>query len=86
MSGYHRCPKCASDHMMDGTHVSGAQGCRIVVGVDCHPDHGPLDRPMSTQIHACICGSCGFVELYANKPVELYEAYRRAERRAVSPR
>ena len=84
MSGYHRCPKCASDHMMDGAYVSDADTSRIVVGIDRHPDHGPLERPVSTQIHACICGSCSFVELYANKPVELYEAYRRAERLASS--
>jgi hypothetical protein len=72
--------------MIDGAYVSGAEASGIVVGVDHHPDHGPLDRPVSTRIHACVCGSCGFVEFYANKPVELYDAYRRAERRAASGR
>jgi len=81
MSGYHRCSKCASDQMMDGTFIADASGQRIVVGVDCHPDRGPLARSASTQIHASVCAQCGFVEFYANKPGELYDAYRRAERR-----
>jgi predicted nucleic-acid-binding Zn-ribbon protein len=81
MSGYHRCPKCTSDHMIDAAYVADSHGPRVVVGVDRHPDHGALERAVSTQIHACVCGACGFVELYANKPVELYDMYRRAERR-----
>lgn len=79
MSGYHRCPKCNSDHMMDGAYVAGADGPRVVVGVDRHPDRGPLLRSASTRVHASICGSCGFVELWANKPAELYDAYSQAE-------
>ena len=77
MSGYHRCPKCSSDHMMDGAFMSAAQGARIVVGIERHPDKGRLTRSVSTQIHASICGSCGFVELYCNQPAELYDAYTR---------
>ena len=80
MSNYHRCPKCASDHMVDGAYVADAQGPRIVVGVERHPDKGPLPKAVSTQVHACVCGSCGFVELYANRPTELYDMYRLAER------
>jgi predicted nucleic-acid-binding Zn-ribbon protein len=76
---YHRCPKCASPNMVDGAWVAPAQGTRIVVGIDRHPDRGPLPHPMSTQVHACVCGACGYVELYANKPGELYEAYREVE-------
>jgi predicted nucleic-acid-binding Zn-ribbon protein len=86
VSGYHRCPKCASDHMMDGAYVAASHGTRVVVGVAEHPDHGRLGRPVSTQVHACVCGSCGFVELYANKPLELYDSYRKAERGAVHAR
>ena len=84
MSGYHRCAKCTSDHMIDDAYVSDSQGSRLVVGVDRHPDHGPLERAVSTQIHASVCGACGFVELYANKPGELYDMYRRAERRGTA--
>lgn len=75
---YHRCPKCASSNMVDGAWVAPAQGTRIVVGIDRHPDRGPLPRPMSTQVHASVCGACGYVELYANKPAELWEAYHQA--------
>jgi len=78
MSAYHRCPKCASDHMMDGAYVADAGGAKVIVGVARHPDLGQLPRPASTQVHASICGACGFVELYANQPTEMFAAYRRA--------
>ncbi len=83
MSGYHRCPKCASDHIMVGAYIADSQGSRIVVGIDRHPDHGPVQRAVSTQVHACVCGSCGFVELYANRPKELHDMYLRAERNSI---
>jgi predicted nucleic-acid-binding Zn-ribbon protein len=75
VSSYHRCSKCTSNHMMDGAFFSDSGGQRIVVGVDRHPDIGPLARSASTQVHASVCGSCGHVELYANQPAELYEIY-----------
>lgn len=80
MSAYHRCPKCASDETMDGAFVSDATGQRIVVGVAHHPDLGPLAQTASTQVHASICGACGYVELYANQPQELFAAYSRVAR------
>lgn len=79
MSGYHRCPKCNSDHMVDGAYVADAGGARVVVGTDHHPDRGRLPTAVSTQVHASVCGACGYVELYANQPAELYAMYRRAE-------
>jgi hypothetical protein len=66
--------------MIDGAYIAGADGVRVVVGVDRNPDRGPLERPASTGIHGAVCGSCGFVEFYVNQPGELYEAYLRAER------
>ena len=75
MSSYHRCSKCNSDHMIDGAYVADAQGPRVVVGVERHPDKGRLTHVVSTQIHASLCGSCGFIEFYANRPGELYDAY-----------
>lgn len=79
MSSYHRCPKCASDRVMDGAFVADAQGPRVVVGVSRHPDRGPLETTVSTQVHASVCGSCGYVELWANRPGELYDVYHAAE-------
>jgi predicted nucleic-acid-binding Zn-ribbon protein len=80
VSSYHRCSKCTSNHMMDGAFFADSSDQRIVVGVDRHPDVGPLARSASTQVHASVCGSCGYVELYANQPTELYEVYCAAER------
>ena len=77
MSTYHRCSKCNSDQMIDGAYVSDAQGPRVVVGVERHPDKGRLTRAVSSPIHASACGSCGYVELWANRPAELYDAYQR---------
>lgn len=82
MSSYHRCSRCSSDQMMDGAYIANAEASRIVVGVDRHPDHGRLTHAVSTQVHASVCGSCGHVELWANRPGELLEAYHRASRRA----
>lgn len=84
MSSYHRCSKCNSSQMMDGAYIANADGPRLVVGVASHPDRGRLPRPVSTQVHVSVCGSCGYVELWANQPREMYEAYQRAERRTVS--
>ena len=89
MSNYHHCSKCASDQMMDGAYFADPGGQRVVVGIDRHPRFGPLQRSASTQVHARLCGSCGFVELYANQPAELYEAYceaAKAAERAKEPR
>ncbi|MFQ5536278.1 MAG: hypothetical protein ACE5GJ_02385 [Gemmatimonadota bacterium] len=83
---YHRCPKCASDQVVDGAFVSLPQGSRITVGVDHNPDGDTLAQPASTGLHASVCGSCGYVELWANRPGELLEAYRKAARtRPASP-
>lgn len=79
MTAYHRCLRCNSDRMIDGAYIADAQGPRVVVGVEHHPDRGRLTRAVSTQIHASVCGSCGYVELWANRPDELWEAYHRAE-------
>lgn len=78
MTSYHRCSKCSSPDMVDGAYVADAQGIRIVIGVDSHPDRGKLLEAASTRIHAALCGSCGFVELYANKPRELLDVYLQA--------
>lgn len=80
MSSYHRCTKCNSELMVDGAYIADAQGPRVVVGVEHHPDKGRLTRAVSTQIHASVCGSCGYVELWADRPAELYDAYQRVER------
>jgi predicted nucleic-acid-binding Zn-ribbon protein len=84
MGSYHRCAKCNSDQMMDGAYAADAQGTRIVVGVERHPDRGRLTRSVSTQVHVSVCGSCGYVELWANQPGELYDAYRRAEEHSTT--
>ena len=56
----------------------------MVVGVTHHPAHGPLDTTVSTQVHASVCGSCGYVELWANRPTELWDVYHATELRVRS--
>ncbi len=79
MTSYHRCHRCNSDKMMDGVYIVDAQGVRVVVSAERQPDPGGVSHPVSTLVHACVCGSCGFVELWANRPNELWEAYLRSE-------
>ena len=81
MSGFDRCGKCASDQIIHGAYLESTRESRIVVGTRLHPDHGPLERSVSTRVYACVCGSCGFVELYANQPRELYDVYQKASHR-----
>lgn len=86
MSIYHRCPKCASGDMIEGAWVADAQGVRVVVGIEGAPERSASQKGMSTRVHASVCGSCGFVELYANQPTELWDLYRRLSRRTSAPR
>lgn len=86
MSIYHRCPKCASGDMIEGAWVADAQGVRVVVGIEGPPVRSTSPKGMSTRVHASVCGSCGFVELYANQPTELWDLYRRLSRPASAPR
>jgi len=86
MGSYHRCSKCNSDRMIDGAYVADAQESRIVVGVDRHPDRGRLTHHTSTRVHASVCGSCGFVEFYANRPAELFDAYQSAGQASTATR
>lgn len=79
MSAYHRCTRCNSDMMMDGVYVADAGGTRVVVSVDSDGTPARATRPVSTQVHASVCGSCGFVELWANRPDELWDVYLRTE-------
>ena len=80
MTAYHRCQRCNSDMMMDGVYIMDATGVRLVLSAERHPDPGGVSNPVSTLVHACVCGSCGFVELWANRPNELWEAYQRSEK------
>lgn len=84
MTREHRCPKCASDRMIEGAYVAGAQGARASVGVERRADRDRTSRSVSTPLRASICGSCGFVELYADKPEKLHEAYVQSSRPEAS--
>ena len=77
MTSYHRCIKCNSDRMMDGVYIVDAQGVRVVVSAERQPDPGGVPDPVSTLVHACVCASCGYVELWANRPHEVWDAYTR---------
>jgi hypothetical protein len=66
--------------MMDGVYIVDDQGVRIVVSAEKRPEPGGESHPVSTLVHACVCGSCGYVELWANRPNELWEAFQRNER------
>lgn len=36
-------------------------------------------KSVRSDIHAWICGDCGFIEMYADNPLELYKAFTTAQ-------
>jgi hypothetical protein len=63
---------------MDGVYIMDATGVRLVLSARREPDPGNGSDPVSTLVHASVCGQCGFVELWANRPQELWDAYQQA--------
>jgi hypothetical protein len=46
----------------------------LKVRVDADPAAIMFKQATRSEVRAYICGSCGFIELYAEKPEELYRA------------
>jgi hypothetical protein len=58
----------------------GAEGGGgVVAEVERHPRAIFLTGPVSRELHATVCGQCGFTELYVAEPEELLSAYRTSQ-------
>jgi hypothetical protein len=51
----------------------------LQIRVDRDPSAIILKKSVRSSVHAFVCSSCGFVEMYADNPHDLYEAFVAAE-------
>ena len=76
------CRNCGSDKIIPGVHIedeTGSSGVRFLkIAVAAKPKAFWNDQRAEGHLVAVICGTCGFVELWAEHATQLYEAYRKA--------
>ncbi|WP_309720115.1 hypothetical protein [Armatimonas sp.] len=51
----------------------------LKVEVQSHPTGLLFTGKVAKSLFACVCGACGFTELYAEDPQELYHAFQVAQ-------
>ncbi|HEY0736931.1 MAG TPA: hypothetical protein VGD69_18580 [Herpetosiphonaceae bacterium] len=79
------CPQCGSNKivpnakMMDQGQASGGQ---LLIAVMKNPKALFLTHPVMRNVHAQVCGACGHIQLRAEEPGALYEAYQESLRRS----
>jgi len=79
-----QCAKCGSNSVIqramvvDKVGTSGAEQ-NSIVRVDADPTAMVFKKSARSVVHAWICGECGYVELYAHSPAELYQAFTAAK-------
>lgn len=75
-----RCVVCGSERIIPGVTV-GDQGRQssgeLKVVIAAHPDARIFREVTFSRLRAAICGDCGHVELAADDPRALYDAYLR---------
>lgn len=64
--------------MIDKVSAAGAEQS-FTVRVDADPGAVMFKKSVRSDIHAWICGECGFIEMYADNPGELYKAFTEAQ-------
>jgi hypothetical protein len=73
-----KCNRCGSTKMVPITGVADqgqySDGSLKAV-VYSNPDAWLFKGPVYARLYARICGECGFTELFAENPQEIYEAY-----------
>ena len=73
------CPKCQSPFILPEVRVRDTGQASLAdlhVEVLKDPDALIFGNPVHSEIKAWICGSCGFTELYAEEPGNLWVAYK----------
>ncbi len=72
-----RCTRCNSDAVIPDAHVfvPDLGSSRIQVGIERKPDARILKDPARTDVRVRICGDCGLVEVEADDPGYLWDAY-----------
>ena len=72
------CPKCGCTVVIQGVRIldyGHAHHTRdLSVAVDAKPDAWLFKGRVTGELWACVCGACGFTELYATNLNELVKA------------
>jgi uncharacterized OB-fold protein len=77
------CPKCGSDKIIPDARLSD-QGF-VDASVMQRPWAVFFRYPTTVEVMAAICGACGHIELQANNPELLWEAYTRRQKQRAKP-
>lgn len=72
------CPKCNSHNIIQKARVTGEGG--VAVEVYENPDAWVFKDAHREALNAVVCGQCGYLELYAENPHELFAIYKRGEK------
>jgi hypothetical protein len=78
-----QCPVCGSDHLIPGVDLRDRHGqypsIQHEVELIAHPTHLINRGGITSPVQATVCGSCGYVMLFANFPADLWRVYREAQ-------
>ena len=71
------CSKCQSEKILPRVRIRGDVASRydLLVEVHEHPQAILFTGTHRVEVRARVCGECGYTELYAEKPQELYSVY-----------
>jgi hypothetical protein len=82
------CPKCNATDIIPGVRVldylNALAPQSLQVEVPENPDALFFKGKQRGSLHAWICGSCGFAELFVSNPGDLLAAYRKNPNREDS--
>ena len=79
-TGFVVCPKCNSTKVIPKVDIiASGTGRRIKALVLANPKAMLFVGANLNNLNACICGDCGFTEIYAENPQNLYDAYVRSK-------
>lgn len=81
------CPKCGSRDVLAGVEVrddgrNGSHPLRVMVEEPEPASHGAIwVQPRAVgEVHAWICATCGYTEMYTDNLAELLKSYRKGRR------
>lgn len=77
---YKTCAACGSNKLIPGASVEDEQTTRYaaaehVIRIGANPNALLFNRITESKIKAYICGECGYIAFFAEKPHDLHEAY-----------
>ncbi len=80
------CAKCGSKDVADGVRLMdrghGNEVRDLSARAQSHPKAWLFKGNVLSPLVACVCGACGFVELYVEDPREIVEAARKGRAEA----